>query len=366
MVANDNPSKHQPSEDRCSPSYASHPVPLPLARFARVFSADWTDVYNNSRYKVRDHLAAALGQLRSGSNPGKKTKIVAQAHSILQLGVERWLKSIIELNQKYFHKLLKICISHPEWAADDPVEWTRLRMLELLAKELSPGSTGLTAIDYWFRSACDGDQSEDTLTGYIEPWCAPIWVWKLFRTDRWQRAGFPERLSANLTAKTIRSEIRLWGQRLPNEIGHLADDAGVAFDVEKREVLIHPPSVTENRNQGKFKSKKITSRKERKSQTLHRTGSSKKSRSQFAHSPDYRTIRFRGKQYHLTRNQSKIVQLLHQSYLNGTPAVGKELLLRDIEAETSRVRDSFKNSPLWRSLIIPNEQRRGTYQLNLV
>lgn len=88
-------------------------------------------------------------------------------------------------------------------------------------------------------------------------------------------------------------------------------------------------------------------------------------RKNFVASADYRTIRFRGKQYKLTRNQSKIVKLLHDAYERGTPAVGKHMLLEAVEAETSRVRDSFKNSPLWGKLVIPNQKPRGTYQLNL-
>jgi len=79
----------------------------------------------------------------------------------------------------------------------------------------------------------------------------------------------------------------------------------------------------------------------------------------------HRTIRFRGKEYKLTRNQAKIVKLLHDAHRSRTPAVGKDLLLGAIESETSRVRDSFKKSPLWGTLIIPNQKPRGTYQLNL-
>jgi hypothetical protein len=85
----------------------------------------------------------------------------------------------------------------------------------------------------------------------------------------------------------------------------------------------------------------------------------------FEHSPDYRSIRFRGNPYSLTRNQAAIVKRLHEAYEAGTPVLGKEELLRTIEAETSRVQDSFKHSPLWGNLIIANRVPRGTYSLNL-
>lgn len=89
------------------------------------------------------------------------------------------------------------------------------------------------------------------------------------------------------------------------------------------------------------------------------------SESVFVASLDYRTVRFKGKEYGLTRNQAAIVKILHEAHLRGTPGVGTHALSDAIEAETSRVRDSFKNSPLWRTLIIPVRKPRGTYKLNL-
>lgn len=86
---------------------------------------------------------------------------------------------------------------------------------------------------------------------------------------------------------------------------------------------------------------------------------------EFSAGSDYRTIRFKGEEHKLTSNQAKIVKVLHEAYLRGTRAVGKDRLLNAIEAETSRVRDSFKGSPLWGTLIISNRKPRGTYQLSL-
>jgi hypothetical protein len=85
----------------------------------------------------------------------------------------------------------------------------------------------------------------------------------------------------------------------------------------------------------------------------------------FRPSADYRSIKYKGVPYSLTRNQSTIVRLLHDAYLNGTPALGGDALLSAIEAETSRVRDSFKGSLLWGNLIVSNRSPRGTYRLNL-
>ncbi len=84
----------------------------------------------------------------------------------------------------------------------------------------------------------------------------------------------------------------------------------------------------------------------------------------FQPSRDYRSIQWRGQHYTLTSNQAAIVERLHEEHIAGTPVVGKAGLLSTIQAETSRVRDSFKGSPLWRTLIVLGE-RRGTYKLDI-
>lgn len=87
-------------------------------------------------------------------------------------------------------------------------------------------------------------------------------------------------------------------------------------------------------------------------------------RAALQHTPDYRSIRFHGQEYTLTKNQAKIIALLHAALQAGMPAVDKNTLLSAIEQETSRVRDSFKKSPLWNKLVVPGA-RRGTYRLDL-
>lgn len=84
----------------------------------------------------------------------------------------------------------------------------------------------------------------------------------------------------------------------------------------------------------------------------------------FQPSTDYRSILWRGTPYTLTPNQATIVRRLHEAHLAGTPALGKEALLDAIQAETSRVRDSFKGSTLLDTLVVRGD-RRGTYKLNI-
>jgi hypothetical protein len=85
----------------------------------------------------------------------------------------------------------------------------------------------------------------------------------------------------------------------------------------------------------------------------------------FTHSSDYRSINFNGQRYELTQKQATIIQILHKALAEGTPSIGKAQLLEETQAETARMPDLFKNSPLWKTLIVGGE-RRGTYRLNLL
>jgi hypothetical protein len=83
----------------------------------------------------------------------------------------------------------------------------------------------------------------------------------------------------------------------------------------------------------------------------------------FSISNDCRSVRHKGETVTVTRKQSVMLKKLHESYLLGHPDVDKATLLSAIENETSRVQDTFKNSPLWQTLVV--SKRKGTYRLNL-
>jgi hypothetical protein len=84
---------------------------------------------------------------------------------------------------------------------------------------------------------------------------------------------------------------------------------------------------------------------------------------EFEVSPDYLTVRYRGEEIILTRNQSQMLKVLHGAYLSGFPDVEKLKLLAAIDNEESQVKDSWKSSPLWRTLIV--SKRKGVYRLDL-
>jgi hypothetical protein len=83
----------------------------------------------------------------------------------------------------------------------------------------------------------------------------------------------------------------------------------------------------------------------------------------FKHSPDYRSIFFDGKHYTSTARQAQIIQMLHIASASGTPDLSDSHILEEIESPSSRLRDSFKGSELWGTLIVST--RRGTHRLSL-
>jgi len=85
---------------------------------------------------------------------------------------------------------------------------------------------------------------------------------------------------------------------------------------------------------------------------------------EFEHSPDYRTIVFRGKRYVLTSQQARAVEILHEAFQSGKPDVSDHTLLESLETTNTRLRDTFKKSPLWNIVIISGE-RKGMHRLNL-
>lgn len=85
---------------------------------------------------------------------------------------------------------------------------------------------------------------------------------------------------------------------------------------------------------------------------------------EFGHSADFRSIRFRRTSHSLTPRQAQVVQLLFEAYRQGTPELSVAYILESLGTQNSRLQDTFRNSPLWRTLIVPGK-RKGTYRLDL-
>ena len=81
-------------------------------------------------------------------------------------------------------------------------------------------------------------------------------------------------------------------------------------------------------------------------------------------SEDYRTVRKNGQEFHLTLNQARIVEKLWQAHTNKTPEVHQSTLLEKLEIYSTRLRDVFKNSEAFNSLVVRGE-KRGTFRINV-
>jgi hypothetical protein len=87
-------------------------------------------------------------------------------------------------------------------------------------------------------------------------------------------------------------------------------------------------------------------------------------RVEFKHSSDYRSILWNGETYPLTPAQAAIVRILDDNRVNKTPDVGQDYLLEEAGVRSSRLEHLFKDSPLWRTLIVSGRSR-GTFRLKI-
>lgn len=87
-------------------------------------------------------------------------------------------------------------------------------------------------------------------------------------------------------------------------------------------------------------------------------------RTDFQHAPDFRSIKFEGHSHTLTGKQAQVIEALHAAWLQGTPSLGTAHILEKLDTPASRLRDTFKRSDLWGTLIVRGK-KRGTVRLNL-
>lgn len=84
----------------------------------------------------------------------------------------------------------------------------------------------------------------------------------------------------------------------------------------------------------------------------------------FKHSDDYSSIIFNGEEYTLTPLQAEAVKILHRNHMNGTPSLTHAYILEEIGYKGKSMKDIFKNSGLWNTLIIW-PKKTGVYRLNI-
>ncbi len=75
-------------------------------------------------------------------------------------------------------------------------------------------------------------------------------------------------------------------------------------------------------------------------------------------------MRLGDQEFFLNESQAHVLRILHHAAEQGTPDVGQQALLAEIESDANRLRDLFRDSPAWNTLIVP-AKTKGAFGLNL-
>jgi len=85
----------------------------------------------------------------------------------------------------------------------------------------------------------------------------------------------------------------------------------------------------------------------------------------FRHSSDYHSVNIDDKQFSLSLQEARIIELLYKEYMNGTPAVGKDRIFVELDIDAKpdrRLRDCFTDRKVYKALI---RKDRQNYRLNI-
>lgn len=81
-------------------------------------------------------------------------------------------------------------------------------------------------------------------------------------------------------------------------------------------------------------------------------------------SPDFRTVRYGGREWNLTLNQARVVERLVKALRDGAPALSQDTLLEGLGISSKRLQDVFKGSSAWRTLVVGVPGKKGLYRIN--
>ena len=84
----------------------------------------------------------------------------------------------------------------------------------------------------------------------------------------------------------------------------------------------------------------------------------------FEHSLDFSSVIFEGTKYSLGPAERAAFHILHKAWEEGTPEVGGDYVLAEIESNARSISELFRRSGIWKTVIVPGN-RRGIYRLNL-
>ena len=80
------------------------------------------------------------------------------------------------------------------------------------------------------------------------------------------------------------------------------------------------------------------------------------------HTPDYTTVKWCDEVYHFTPMQAEVVRVLHNYQREGLDELRGAFILEKIESGSRSLSDLFKDSPAWKTLVLPGS-KRGSYKL---
>ena len=84
----------------------------------------------------------------------------------------------------------------------------------------------------------------------------------------------------------------------------------------------------------------------------------------FDHSDDFRSVKAIGREFSLTPRQAEVVKILYRAHRNRASEVGWPDIRGQLDSYPERMRDIFKRSDAWGTLVVPG-RTKGSYRLDL-
>lgn len=81
-----------------------------------------------------------------------------------------------------------------------------------------------------------------------------------------------------------------------------------------------------------------------------------------SHSNDFRSAHWYGTDYTFTPMQAAAVKILWEAWGNGTPEMGQEYILVNIDSDSKHLKDIFKGNSAWKTIIVAG-RTAGSFRL---
>ncbi len=88
-----------------------------------------------------------------------------------------------------------------------------------------------------------------------------------------------------------------------------------------------------------------------------------KSEPDFHLTEDFRTVKVKQLEYHVSPTQGRVINRMWEYLKKGMKQVHQDTLLEDLGVCSKKMKDVFKKSPLWKTIVVP--AGKGFYRLNL-